>query len=122
MADWAPIGIGGGRNDFCGILNLGIIRAHGIQYRADLHRVDAPHAQVAEFLTGAIGVTADVFQIREFGGHVVRGHLAVAQRCAGNFQLGTAYERVIKLARALHGAAGDCAEVARDKIHQTEVQ
>ena len=52
----------------------------------------------------------------------MRRYFAVAECRAGNFQFSATDERVIKLTRALHGATRNRPEVARDKIHQAEIQ
>src|SRR5574343_288806 len=122
VLDRTPILVLGGDQDLGSGLDLGKIGAHGFDDGQDLVRVNAPHAQVAEFGPGAQRIVTDVFDVLQFGGHVVRRHDAIGQGGGSDFALGAGDQRVFELARALHRAAGNGAMVARDKIHQAEIQ
>jgi hypothetical protein len=70
---------------------------------------------------GAARVFAHHVGIVEFGGHVVDRNHAVAQRGGGDFAFGARNQRMRKLARRTHGAAGNGAVMGADEIHQAEV-
>ena len=54
--------------------------------------VDAPHARVAEFGGGALGVVGGDGGVLDLGGDVMRRHLAVRVAGGGHFQLGPLFD------------------------------
>ena len=71
MLDWPPVVILGCTEDFGGGLDFGKVGAHGFDDGQNLIWVDAPHAQIAEFVARAQGVVANGVEILEFGRHVM---------------------------------------------------
>jgi hypothetical protein len=83
--------------------------------------MDAPHAQEAELAAGAARVLAHNVGIVELRGHVVDRNDAIAQRSGGDFAFGASNQRMRKLSRRTHRAAGNCAVMGADEIHQAKV-
>ena len=98
VLDRPPCRILGGDQQYGGLIDLGEIRAHRFDDGQYLVRVDAPHAQEAEFLPGAAGVLAHHIGIAYFGGDIVAGHHAIAQCGGGNRALGAYDQRMAELA------------------------
>ena len=67
----SPVFILGGNEDFSGGLYLRKVRAHCLNDRDDLVGVNAPHAQIAKFSSGATRVVANIFDIFQFSGDVM---------------------------------------------------
>ena len=122
VLDRPPVLVLGGDQDFGSSLDLGKIGAHRFDDGDDLVRVDAPHAQVAELVPRAAGIVPDVFDILQFGGHVVRRDATGGQRGGADLAFGAGDQRVLELAGAVHGAARNGAVVAGDEIHQAEIE
>ena len=120
MADGGPLRLLGGQDDLAGLVHLRLAGGHGLQDRAYLVGVNAPHAGVTELACGFLCGQANGFGAFEFSDHTVRRHFAVGVTSAGDFQLGAHHQRVGKLALYSHAIGRNCAGMGRDKVHQTK--
>ena len=118
----APIRLLGMEQDPGCVLDLGHVWFHGVDDGIDLRRIDAPHAQEAEFLACARGVAKYAVGIAQVERHVMRRHNAVCQCCRDDLGLRAHQQVVPKLPGAAHGRRRNGAMMARDKIHQAEIE
>lgn len=118
----APVGVDCRENDVGRLADFGEIRAHRVQDRFDLVRMDAPHPQERELVSCPRGVCADQSGVAQFGRDIVRRHHAVGQRGRRDLAFRAAYQRMVELAGTLHGGTADRPAVGTDEVHQPKIE
>src|SRR5690606_12647512 len=81
----------------------------------------APHAQEAEFAPCAPSVAADMIEVFQLGGDVVRRYNTVSERRSDDLAFCAHYDRVSELSRTRHFAPRQRSVVGGDEIHDAEV-